>query len=178
MQAFHRALAEIAAQRHYQRSQRSQRSQQSGIGGIGGIPIDALHMASAGNRDDICDIPVEALSSVFGTINTTTSTPSSATPSTPSSATTAHTSENNDDGPSSEFGLTLTRQEQITLQQTARSVAFRHLLEPSVLAACTCFLDLCGLDLVRETLRVVRAHVGALGLMLGLMFRVTLAGIV
>ena len=40
------------------------------------------------------------------------------------------------------------------LVKIAREVALRHLLEPSVLAACTCFLDLCGLDTVRETLRV------------------------
>ena len=80
-------------------------------------------------QDDICTIPVSTLEGMFVTTNI--------------------------DGTSAdELVLKISPEEAAVLQRTARHVALKNLLKPSVLAACTCFLDLCGLDTVRETLRV------------------------
>ena len=158
MQAFHRALAEIAAQR--------EGNEQS---------------------TDICEIPISALEPIFeytksnkinkkqdteqrsdtastaSTASTTAATSTTSTAST-TSASTAPTTSGSLKHSSSDFSfdsfdgveliLKLNTNEKNNLQKIAREVALRHLLEPSVLAACTCFLDLCGLDTVRETLRV------------------------
>ena len=97
-----------------------------------GTQVHISHAEYSGGallHDDICTIPVSKLECMFNMTNV-------------------------DGSLSDELVLKISSAEAAVLQRTTRKVALRNLLKPSVLAACICFLDLCGLDTVRETLRV------------------------